>query len=87
MYMAIMEVNYQSFFVDGRKLPDLQSISLHEFSHLMGLDHSCERINKDGVPNCTNPEMNQDYYRAVMFPIFAFNTTGSGEQKRSDHDT
>ena len=82
-YMAIMEVNYQNFFVQGKKLPDLQSIFLHEFGHLHGLNHSCESFQKTGTPNCNDPNLNPDYLAASMFPVFGFDQLGNGEQKRS----
>jgi hypothetical protein len=81
-YMAIMEVNYQNFFVAGRKLPDRQSIFLHEFGHLIGLNHSCESTTRVGTPNCTSPALPEEYFYASMYPIFSFDTSGLGELKR-----
>lgn len=83
MYMAVMEINYQNFFVQGQKLPDMQSIILHEFGHLMGLNHSCEAFQKNGTPNCNDPNMSPDYATASMFPVFTFDQAGNGQQKRS----
>jgi hypothetical protein len=80
--MAVIEINYQNFFVDGKKLPDLESIILHEFGHLMGLNHSCEAAAKTGVPSCNQSGLNPDYISASMYPVFAFSTDGTGEQKR-----
>ncbi len=82
MYMAIMEVNYQNFFTAGKKVPDLRTIILHELGHLVGLNHSCETKDKAGFPNCTSPTLNPAYYSAVMFPVFGFDSSGLGEQKR-----
>lgn len=82
IYMAIMEFNYQHFFVEGTKLPDLQTIFLHEFGHLLGLDHSCNTQSKNGYPLCSDPAMSKDYYQAVMFPIIPFTAGGQGEQRR-----
>ncbi len=85
MYMAVMEINYQNFFVSGMKNPDLQSIVLHELGHLEGLDHSCAAGTKAGFPNCNDPNLNADYgsLAASMFPNFSFDaTTGDGQQKR-----
>lgn len=82
LFMAVMEVNYQDFFVQGKKIPDLQSIITHEFGHLLGLDHSCGK-NKVGMPECTSATLSPDYSAAVMFPAFNFDTTGLGEQKRT----
>jgi hypothetical protein len=84
MYMAIMEANYQNFFVEGQKVPDLQTIFLHEFGHLMGLGHSCESQPPNAnVPNCSESNLNPDYFDAVMFPVFGFDEDGNGQQKRS----
>ena len=80
-YMAMIEVNYQSFFVTGRKVPDLQSILLHEFGHLAGLNHSCETSGSSGVPICASA--NPDYSAAVMAPIFGFDSNGYGQIKQS----
>lgn len=82
MYMAIMEVNYQNFFIDGQKQPDLRSILLHELGHLNGANHSCEGFQKSGTPNCSDPNMNPDYSAASMFPVFTFDQTGAGQVKR-----
>jgi hypothetical protein len=79
---AIMEVNYQDFFGNKPKQPDLQSIFIHEFGHLVGLDHSCEAKTKEGYPNCNDPGMPPDYFYAVMFPVILFDTSGVGEQRR-----
>lgn len=83
MYMAIMEVNYQDFFVAGKKNPDMRSIMMHEFGHLLGLDHSCDYKDKAGFPLCQSPSLPTDYYTAVLFPIFRFDADLQGEQKRS----
>ncbi len=82
MYMAVMEVNYQNFFVSGQKVPDLQSIMAHELGHLHGLNHSCEAATKTGTPNCNDPNLNPDYGIALMYPVFTFDTSGAGQQKR-----
>jgi hypothetical protein len=82
-YMAYMEVNYQGFFVAGRKVPDLQTIISHEFGHLLGLYHSCDSGSvKAGQPDCLAPALNADYRSALMFPVFGFNDDNTGEQKR-----
>lgn len=79
-FMAIMEINYQNFFVTGQKRPDLQSIVLHELGHVLGLNHSCEPSARTGVPACGD-EANE-FTQAVMAPVFGFDVSGSGEQKR-----
>lgn len=83
MFMAIMEINFQGFFVQGTKLPDLQSITLHEFGHLLGLNHSCEAAQKNGTPLCSDPNINPDYLTASMFPVFTFDQNGNGQVKQT----
>ncbi len=83
IYMALMEINYQNFFIEGQKNPDLESIVLHELGHLHGLNHSCEVTNKTGTPNCKDPNIDPSYLSASMYPSFSFDTAGMGEQRRS----
>jgi hypothetical protein len=78
MTMAYIEVNYQNYFSTSQ-VPDLQSIILHEMGHLAGLNHSCES-SKAGFPDCANSETYSD---AVMAPIFTFDSSGAGQQKRA----
>jgi hypothetical protein len=61
---AVMEVNYQHYFVAGKPLPDLQSIILHELGHILGLDHSCNGSDCEGASD--------DYVEAVMYPALGF---------------
>jgi hypothetical protein len=61
---AVMEINYQHYFVSGTPIPDLQSIVVHELGHILGLDHSC---NSSG---CTDAPDN--YKSAVMYPALGF---------------
>jgi len=83
IYLAVIEINYQNFFVNNNKVPDLQSIITHEFGHLLGLGHSCEMTQKTGFPNCLESNLNPDYLAAIMFPTFSFDQNGNGIQKRS----
>lgn len=82
-YMATIDLNYQNFFVAGKKVPDLQTIILHEFGHLLGLGHSCETSARTGVPDCSSASLSSTYSDAIMFPIFGWDSAGFGEQKRS----
>ncbi|MFZ9594849.1 MAG: hypothetical protein ACO3A2_02090 [Bdellovibrionia bacterium] len=82
-FSAVMELNYQSFFAAGTgRYPDLQTITLHEFGHLVGLNHSCEFDNKSGTPNCSSPSLNPEYFIASMYPRFGFDGSGAGEVKQ-----
>lgn len=83
IFSAIMELNYQDFFVEGKKLPDLQSIFLHELGHLLGLNHSCEVRKASGVPDCRSSDLPVTYYQASMFPIFNFDSSGIGERRQA----
>lgn len=83
MYDAVMLLNYQSFFVQGARQPDLQSVVLHELGHVLGLNHSCEAFQKTGTPNCNESGINPDYLNAIMFPSFTFDATGTGNVRRT----
>ncbi len=84
MYNAIIEINYRDFFggTSGR-IPDMQSIALHELGHLIGLDHSCGAL-RSGLPNASCPEIgsSDEIGQSVMYPAVAFDASGTGEQKR-----
>lgn len=82
MYSAIMDLNYENFFVSGKKIPDLTSIFVHEFGHLLGLDHSCDTKSKNGFPSCSDGALPDDYLKAVMYPIVPFDSSGNGVPKR-----
>lgn len=80
-FQAVIEINYQGFFV-GAKVPDLQSIILHELGHLVGLKHSCEGTAQTGMPNCNDATLNPEYVTASMFPVFSFEASGAGQIKQ-----
>lgn len=83
-FWAVIDLNFQDYFVSGKAVPDLESIVLHELGHLAGLDHSCENSStpKDGSPTCSS-NLPQTYLKAVMYPGYARNTsTGAYETRR-----
>lgn len=82
-YMAVMEINFEDFFVAGKIEPDLQTIVSHELGHLMGLKHSCNIGEETGIPSCADDGLDPDYVSALMFPSFAADSSGRGEVKRS----
>lgn len=64
-----IELNYQFFFAPEKESADLRFTMLHEFGHLLGLDHSCEiNTNRKGMPDCNLSEFVSSYLKAVMFP-------------------
>lgn len=77
--MADMRLNYKNFF-NGNLNPHLESIFLHELGHLLGLKHSCEATEQQGVPGC-NSGIPIEYIEAVMFPATNFDGGGNGEIK------
>lgn len=81
-YMATIDLNYQNFFVNGQRLPDLRTIILHEFGHLLGLNHSCEGTARPGIPACGDRAIAPSYLEALMFPSFSFDSNGYGQIKR-----
>ncbi len=82
MYMAVMEVNFQNFFVAGQRKPDLASIFLHEFGHLLGLDHSCKNTGATAnFVSCSSAD--ESYYNAVMYPAVFFDASQNGQVKNA----
>ncbi len=77
---AMIDYNYQNFFVgDGAKVPDLQSIQLHELGHVVGLAHSCEGGGVEGIPECSSSP--QSYLDAVMYPAIYFDDNKQGLER------
>lgn len=87
MYVAIMELNFEHFFIAGKPLPDVTSIFVHEFGHLLGLDHSCaqtyDSTAKTRPPLCSSASLDQSYYDAAMYPVVNFKADGTGVVRRS----
>ncbi len=81
-----LDINYQDFFINGKKRPDLQSILVHELGHLLGLDHSCAKGGAGGFPDCDSKALPDNYFFAVLFPIIAFDAQGFGEVRRDLND-
>lgn len=82
-YMSVLELNFENFYISGKRLPDLQSIVLHELGHLAGLAHSCEGTDVAGRANCNSGNLPSEYFEAVMYPIIFFPDGIHGEQRRS----
>lgn len=61
---AVMEINYQNYFIPGTPQPDLQSILVHELGHVLGLNHSCTNSSCSEAPD--------EYREAVMYPSLGF---------------
>lgn len=83
MYIAILEINTQYFFTAGKRIPDLETIILHESGHVLGLNHSCESTSTDGVPGCDDSATDPNYLSAVMNPLVDFDSNGQGIAKRA----
>jgi hypothetical protein len=84
-YSAMIEVNFEDFFVEGKKQPDLRSIMLHELGHLLGADHSCDNNGKAGFVNCNTlgeDDLSVSIFEAVLYPVVPFFEDGTGEQRR-----
>lgn len=83
MYNGIMELNFEHYFVNGTKVPDMTSLLIHEFGHLVGLNHSCETLSTPNTPDCDDSSLPNEYFEAVMFPVVFFDQSGFGELRRT----
>jgi hypothetical protein len=87
MYNAMLELNYENFFVTGKQVPDMTTLIVHELGHLLGLDHSCSTSNDSSSatrpPSCSSSNLNYLYYEAVMYPTVSFSASGEGMIRRS----
>lgn len=82
-FNATMELNYQDFFVSGKRVPDLKSIFIHELGHLLGMDHSCDAAatTTTGRNSCRTAGAPDLYLSAVMFPVVQFYSDGTAESR------
>lgn len=87
MYNAVMEINYENFFITGKQVPDLTTLLVHELGHMIGLDHSCASQYDSGSathpPLCSSSSLDPLYYEAAMFPTVNFKADGTGYVRRA----
>ena len=77
---AVIDLNYEDFFADGKPQPDLVTNIVHELGHVAGLDHSCNSKSEDDANfiGCGSSP-SQEYMDAVMYP---FDASTSGQTRR-----
>lgn len=87
MYNAVLEINFENFFIAGKQVPDLTTLLVHELGHMIGLDHSCatqyDSTSATHPPLCSSSSLDPLYYEAAMYPTVNFKSDGTGYVRRA----